>query len=68
MACKNDANISKLATAGICETIPVAIQAHQTSPSVALYGSQVVYEITRLDSTGLGARLGHSGACEAVVR
>lgn len=69
-AWNHEANINKLAIAGICETIPVAMQAHQTSIEVALYGCQVIYHITVNDpvNSGLGARLGHSGACEAVVR
>lgn len=46
------------------------IQAHQNSGTVALYGCEVVYKITLNDpvGSGLGARLGSSGACEAIVR
>jgi hypothetical protein len=59
-----------LASAGICEIIPVTIQAHLISKEVALYGCEAIFWITGNDpvTSGLGSRFGHSGGCEALVR
>lgn len=67
LAIDNDSNIAKFANAGVCEVISVAMLAHQSREDNARYGCEVIYNISRNQSNNLGARLGHSGACEAVV-
>lgn len=64
----NESNVSRLGQAGACETIPVIMQAHQFSESVAGAGCDAIAFLAENIANGFVARLGHAGACEAVVR
>jgi hypothetical protein len=73
----NEANIGKFATSGACEALPASMQAHQNSAAVAEAGCTAIANMTsRLNSSSVSVasasavtvvRLGHAGACEAVV-
>ncbi len=73
----NEANISKFSTSGACEALPASMQAHQNSAAVAEAGCTAIANMTsRLNSNSASVasasavtvvRLGHAGACEAVV-
>lgn len=77
-----EANITRFGVAGACETLPVAMQAHQNSAHVAESGCAAIANLTSkaiytasnsrdllkvASEDGLVKRLGHAGACEAVV-
>jgi hypothetical protein len=61
-------NEGRLAQAGACETIPIIMQAHQYSEAVAGAGCDAIAFMADNLLNGFAARLGHAGACEAVVR